>query len=60
MRAGDCAALAYDSATPTSGPLAGLHRLPAPPAYVSPYGIALRLEDAGAELERRLVWALVG
>lgn len=60
VRSRGCAALAYDTAHPTTGPLAGLQPLPAPPTYVSPYGLALRPADAGSELERRLVWALVG
>ena len=56
--AGDCAALAYDSVTPTS--VIGLPMLAAPPAYMSPYCVAINKQAAGGDLEQRLAWALTG
>ncbi|KAL4856200.1 putative AAA domain-containing protein [Chlorella vulgaris] len=58
VRGGGCAALMYDSITPVSE--VGLQVLNATPAYESPYGVGISLEDKGSELEQRLVYAMTG
>ncbi|KAI3437706.1 hypothetical protein D9Q98_000154 [Chlorella vulgaris] len=58
VRGGGCAAFMYDSVTPVSE--VALQVLNAPPAYESPYGVGISLEDKGSELEQRLVYAMTG